>query len=139
AIFGNGLLTSEGDFWLKQRRLAAPAFHPDRIAAYGRVMSAYTDRLASGWRDGGGRGVRRDMMRVTMELVSKTLFDVEVEEEVETVGRAFDKIIREIAGRFRRPFKIPDGFPTPGNIRYRRGVALLDRLVERVLSERRAA
>src|SRR5262249_59360196 len=56
AIFGNGLLTSEGDFWLKQRRLAAPAFHPDRIAAYGRVMSAYTDRLAPRWPGGEARG-----------------------------------------------------------------------------------
>ena len=138
AIFGNGLLTSEGDFWLKQRRLAAPAFHPDRIAAYGCVMSAFTDRLVSTWRDGEVRDVHRDMMRVTMEIVSKTLFDAAVDEDIEEIGKAFDAIIKEIAARFRRPIKIPDGFPLPGNLRYRRGVARLDRLVERILSERRA-
>ncbi len=138
AIFGNGLLTSEGDFWLKQRRLAAPAFHPERIAAYGNVMAAYADRLASRWRDGEVRDVHRDMMRLTMEIVSKTLFDAELEEELDEIGRSFDRIIREIARRFRRPVRIPDSIPTPGNIRYRRGVALLDRLVARVLAERRA-
>ena len=66
AIFGNGLLTSEGEFWLKQRRLAAPAFHPDRIAAYGKVMAAYTDRQVEAWKDGEVRDIHRDMMRVTM-------------------------------------------------------------------------
>lgn len=138
AIFGNGLLTAEGDFWLRQRRLAAPAFHPERVASYGDVMAKYAERLVGSWQDAEIRDVHRDMMGVTMEIVSKTLFDVEVEEEVEEVGRAFDLVIREIATRFRRPFKIPDSIPTPGNLRYRRGVALLDRLVARVLAERRA-
>jgi cytochrome P450 len=138
AIFGNGLLTSEGEFWLKQRRLAAPAFHPDRIAAYGDVMTAYADRQAASWTDGESRDVHKDMMRVTMEIVSKTLFDVEVEEDVDAIGRSFDLVIREIAKRFRRPIKIADWIPVPGNLRYRRGVGLLDRLVKRVLAERRA-
>jgi cytochrome P450 len=139
AIFGNGLLTSEGDFWLRQRRLAAPAFHPDRIASYGGVMTAYADRQARTWKDGETRDIHADMMRVTMEIVSKTLFDVEVEKDVDEIGRSFDLVIREIAKRFRRPVKIADWIPLPGNLRYRRGVALLDRLVARVLAERRAA
>lgn len=138
AIFGNGLLTSEGEFWLKQRRLAAPAFHPDRIAAYGNVMAAYADRQAEAWKDGEVRDIHHDMMRVTMEIVSKTLFDVEVEKDVDEIGESFDLVIREIAKRFRRPVKIADWIPLPGNLRYRRGVALLDRLVARVLAERRA-
>jgi cytochrome P450 len=137
AFFGSGLLTSEGEFWLRQRRLAAPAFHPERIAAYGSVMASYADRLVAPWREGELRDLHRDTMRVTMEIVAKTLFDVDVEEEVEEVERAFDRVIREIAKRFRRPVRIPDAVPTPGNLRYRRGVALLDRLVERVLAERR--
>ena len=138
AIFGNGLLTSEGEFWLRQRRLAAPAFHPERIAAYGDVMAAFADRLADGWSNGDVRDIHRDMMRMTMEIVSKTLFDVEVKEEVEEIGRSFDRIIVEIAQRFRRPVRIADWIPIPANIRYRRHVALLDRLIARVLTERRA-
>lgn len=137
-IFGNGLLTSEGDFWLRQRRLAAPAFHPDRIAAYGDVMVRYADRLADGWRDGEVRDVHREMMKVTMEIVSKTLFDADVERDVEEVGAAFDVVLKEIATRVRRPLRIPDAIPTPGNLRYRRGVEILDRVVNRFIAERRA-
>ncbi|HEY3170450.1 MAG TPA: cytochrome P450 [Thermoanaerobaculia bacterium] len=139
AIFGTGLLTSEGEFWLRQRRLAAPAFHPDRIAGYGDVMVSYADRLVDDWRDGEVRDVHKDMMRVTMQIVSKTLFDAEVERDVDEVGRAFELVLKEIALRFRRPFKIPDWILTPGNLRYRRGIRLLERLVSRILQERRAA
>ncbi|HTD53077.1 MAG TPA: cytochrome P450 [Thermoanaerobaculia bacterium] len=138
AIFGNGLLTSEGDFWLRQRRLAAPAFHPDRIAGYGEVMASYADRLGGRWRSGEVRDVHHDLMRVTMEIVSKTLFDSEVAAEIDEIERSFDRIVREIAKRFRRPFRIPDAVPTPGNLRYRSGVASLDGLVTRVLGQRRA-
>lgn len=138
AIFGRGLLTSEGDFWLKQRRLAAPAFHPERIAAYGEVMTAFTERLISTWKEGEVRDFHQDMMRVTMEIVSKTLFDVEVAEDVHGIERSFDAIIQEIAKRFRRPVRIPDAIPIPGNLRYNRGVAVLDKLVRRILADRKA-
>lgn len=138
AIFGKGLLTSEGDFWLKQRRLAAPAFHPDRIASYGQVMTEFTERHVSKWRDGEVRDVHQDMMHLTMEIVSKTLFDVAVDEDVQQIERSFDAVISEIAKRFRRPFRIPDAVPIPGNLRYNRGVAVLDRLVRRILADRQA-
>jgi cytochrome P450 len=62
-----------------------------------------------------------------------------VERDVDEVGRAFERVLKEIALRFRRPFKIPDWVPTPGNLRYRRGIRLLERLVSRILQERRAA
>jgi cytochrome P450 len=139
AIFGNGLLTSEGDFWLRQRRLAAPAFHPDRIASYGGAMVEYADRLVDQWQDGEVRDVHKDMMRVTMQIVSKTLFDADVERDVDEVGHAFEVVLKEIAARFRRPFRIPDRVPTPGNLRYRRGVALLDDVISRIIRERRGS
>ena len=137
AIFGTGLLTSEGEFWLRQRRLAAPAFHPDRIATYGDVMVAYTDRCVDGWSDGEVRNVHEDMMRITMEIVSKTLFDADVATDVDELGRQFEIVLREIAARFRRPFKVPDWVPTPRNLRYRRGIRSLERFVYRILAERR--
>ena len=75
---GQGLLTSEGDFWRSQRKLAQPAFHRDRIAAYGRLMVEYTERMLDSWADGQVRDVQADMMRLTLEIVSKTLFDAEI-------------------------------------------------------------
>ena len=138
AIFGAGLLTSEGEFWRRQRRLAAPAFHPDRIAKYGDVMVSYADRLVDGWRDGEIRNVHDDMMRVTAQIVSKTLFDTDVESDVASIGRSFGIVLREVSSRFRRPLKIPDWIPTPGNLRYRGAIRRLERVVYRILAERRA-
>ena len=138
AIFGNGLLTSEGDFWLRQRRLAQPAFHRDRVAGYASEMVDLAERYCDSWRDGERRDVHREMMALTLHIVVRTLFGSDVDDRATAeVGRAFDGIVEEIARRFRRPFRIPDAVPTPGNLRYRSGVRRLDRLVYRLIEERR--
>lgn len=138
AIFGQGLLTNEGDSWLRQRRLAAPAFHRERIVTYARTMVTYTERMLDGWRDAEVRNVHQDMMALTLEIVAKVLFDADVASDVNAVGRAFDAVTDEIAARFRRPVFLPDWVPLPGNLRYRRGVRELDRLVYRIIGEHRA-
>src|SRR5438552_2632331 len=73
-VLGNGLITSEGDVWLRQRRLAQPAFHRDQIAAYGATMVAYAERMLADWRDGETRDLHADMMCLTLEIAAKTLF-----------------------------------------------------------------
>ncbi|HEX6738794.1 MAG TPA: cytochrome P450 [Vicinamibacteria bacterium] len=138
AIFGNGLLTSEGDFWLRQRRLAQPAFHRERIAGYADTMAACAERQVSGWRGGEVRDVQREMMAITLEIVSRTLFGAQVDQDAAAVGRAFDLVAREIAVRVARPFRIPDGVPTPGNRRYRAGLRQLDHIVYEMIRTRRA-
>jgi cytochrome P450 len=138
AIFGNGLLTSEGDFWLRQRRLAQPAFHRERVAGYAADMVDLAEKHCDAWRDGEHRDVHRDMMALTLHVVVRTLFGSDVDERATAeVGRAFDAIVEEIARRFRRPFRIPDAVPTPGNVRYSRGIRRLDRLVYALIAERR--
>ncbi len=72
-VFGRGLLTSEGDFWLRQRRLAQPAFHRARIASYASTMVEYTERLLHEWQDGEERDIHKEMMRLTLQIVGKTL------------------------------------------------------------------
>jgi len=138
ALFGRGLLTSEGDFWLRQRRLAAPAFHGKRIAAYADVMVTLTERMLDGWRDGEARDAHAEMMRVTMQIVAKTLFDAEVDDEQGEISRAFDDVVEEIALRFRQPLPIPDWVPIARNRRYLAAVRQLDRLVYRFIAEHRA-
>jgi cytochrome P450 len=138
AIFGNGLLTSEGDFWLRQRRLAAPAFHRERVAGYGEAMVALAEQHCRDWRDGERRDVHRETMALTLRIVVRTLFGADVDERVaDEVGRAFDVVVDEIARRFRRPFRIPDAVPIPGNLRYNRALRRLDGLVYRLIDERR--
>jgi cytochrome P450 len=137
AIFGQGLLTSEGDFWRRQRRLAQPAFHRDRIAAYGDVMAIYTERMLDEWRPGETREVHDELMGLTLLIVAKVLFDTDLARDVRAVGAALDAAMHEIANRFRRPFRIPDAIPLPGNIRYRRAVRGLDDVVYRIVSDHR--
>src|ERR1700757_353757 len=86
-LFGNGLLTSEGDFWLRQRRLAQPAFHRARIASYAGTMVKFASRMADEWRGGEERDIHAEMMRLTLSIVAKTLFDADVDGEAKRVGR----------------------------------------------------
>lgn len=138
-IFGRGLLTNEGDSWLRQRRLAQPAFHRDRIDGYGETMVNYTERMLDGWSPGQTRDLQHDMMELTMRIVTRTLFGVEIEgETAREVGAAFEDALKVVDVRFRRPVKIPDFVPIPGNLRYRRAVSKLDVLVYRFIERRRA-
>ncbi len=86
-LFGNGLLTSEGDFWLRQRRLAQPAFHRARIAAYAGTMVGYTEAMLEQWHDGEERDAHEEMMKLTLQIVGKTLFDADVTEDAREVGQ----------------------------------------------------
>jgi cytochrome P450 len=137
-VFGNGLLTSEGDFWLRQRRLAQPAFHRDRIAAYGGVMVAYAERMLGAWREGETRDVHQDMMRLTLEIVAKALFNAEVAGEVEEVGAALEVLMEQNSGG-RMLLPLLRSLPTPGNLRYRRAVRRLDEIVYAIIRKRRAS
>jgi cytochrome P450 len=138
AVFGTGLLTAEGDAWLAQRRMIQPSFHRNRIAGYGRVMAEFADRAADEWCDGEVRDVHQDMMALTLEIVAKVLFDSDVREDVAEVESSFEAALREVAIRFRRPFRLPDWVPSPGNLRYRAAVRRLDALVFRFMREHQA-
>src|SRR5467141_2929947 len=73
-LVGNGLLTSQGEEWKRQRRLSQPAFHRERVATYADTMVDYTQRLISQWQAGEMCDVHRDMLRLTLEIVVKCLF-----------------------------------------------------------------
>src|SRR2546430_1442173 len=73
-MLGDGLLTSESDLHKRQRRLAQPAFHPQRVATYAAAMVSFADRMADRWQDGQPVDIHAQMMQLTLEVVSKTLF-----------------------------------------------------------------
>src|SRR5271166_1862022 len=73
-LLGNGLLTSEGDFWRKQRRLIQPAFTRERVAYYGTAMVRHADRLTSSWHDREKRDIHEDMSQLALEIAAATLF-----------------------------------------------------------------
>jgi len=137
-VFGEGLLTSEGDFWLRQRRLAQPAFHRARIASYAATMVDYTERMVEGWRSGEERDAHQEMMRLTLEIVAKTLFDADVERDAREVGKSLELLL-EIGANFRRTIFVPHWLPTPSNLRVRREVQQIEKILYRIIAERRAS
>ena len=139
AVLGHGLLTSEEPLHLRQRRLAQPAFHRDRIAAYGEVISAYTRKTTAGWTDGAVTDVRADMLLLALRIVGKTLFDTDVEAEVHDIAAAVDSFQGFLPIAF-LPFPgLIQRLPLPAMRRITRGRAQLDRLIYRMIAERRAA
>jgi cytochrome P450 len=135
-IFGNGLLTSEGEFWIRQRRLAQPAFHRERIAAYGEVMVESTERMINNWRPGERRDIHQDMMHLTLEIVVKTLFGARTLFEKQDVTDAIEVISRYFSSQ--TVYLFPFNFlPTPGQVRLERVIKKLDGIIQRIIRERR--
>ena len=136
-LFGNGLLTSEGSFWLRQRRLAQPAFHRGRIASYAETMVGYAERMLEAWKDGEERDAHADMMKLTLQIVGKTLFDADVAADAAEVGKTL-ALLLDLNADFRRLIFMPQWLPTPRNVQTFLGIRRLDRIVYRMIAERRA-
>lgn len=137
ALFGNGLLSSDGPTWLRNRRLASPAFAGQQLLGYGPDIVGPTQRMLEGWQDGEIRDANKEMMALTLRIAAKTFMDSEVEEDIGIIDRAMTTILEEMVWRFKRPFVIADWIPLPGNIRYRRAIAAIDRVIERMIADRR--
>ena len=142
SFLGNGLITSEGSFWLRQRRLAQPAFHRKRILAYSETMVRYAERLLTSWdasaTHGAERDVHEDMMRVTLEIVAKTLFHVDIADGAEEIGEALEVFMN--SDRVTEPLwqmLLPKQIPTPNRVRFKRANEEMDRLVYGLIRERR--
>jgi len=138
-LLGTGLLTSEGDFHLRQRRMAQPAFHRDRVAALAATMAAYAGRAGDGWSAGREMDVVREMNRLTLAIAGDTLFGADVEGEAEEVARALDAALG-MFDRLTNPFGILlDRLPLPGTIRLRKARAALDATIYGIIERRRAS
>src|SRR5215469_5534649 len=137
-LFGKGLLTAEGDFWLRQRRLAQPAFHRERIAAYAATMANYTEQMLATWRNGEERDIHQEMMNLALRIVGKTLFDADVTRDAREVGDTLDMLLK-IASNFGRTVLVPLWVPTPKNLRAKAGVRRIEKIIYRIIAERRAS
>ena len=137
-VLGEGLLTSEGELHKRQRRLAQPAFHHKRIHHYGEEMVAKALLTRDRWRDGEELDVAHEMMRLTLAVVAKTLFDADVDDEADEIGDAltelmlmFPLLLHPLADLIvRMPFM-------PQVRRFRRALARLDRTIYAIIEERR--
>jgi cytochrome P450 len=137
-LLGEGLLTSEDAFHLRQRRLMQPAFHKVRIAAYASAMVDAALATAGRWEAGTELDVPKEMARLTLAAVGRTLFDADVEGAAADIGQALTDTLG-LFGALSLPFgNFVLKLPLPAVRRFRRGRARLDAEVLRILGERRA-
>jgi cytochrome P450 len=138
-LVGNGLLTSQGEEWKRQRRLSSPAFHRERIAKYAGTMVDYTKRLTSGWQAGETRDIHREMMRLTLEIVVRCLFSADVSNDVDDVGATLKELAKPFASQATLKWILNNRLPTPYHFRFHALAGKIDKVVYRIIAERRAS
>ena len=141
-LFGPNLVASDGADWRRQRRMAQPAFHRQRLAVYARVMVDATSELLARWQDDADAGrpvdVAAQMQRLALAIASRTLFDRDVSTEADTIGQEFEIVRRYLESRFNHPLtSLPSWLPTPGNRRFKQAMRELNTVVLKLIQDRR--
>jgi cytochrome P450 len=137
-ILGQGLLTSEGEFWRRQRRLVQPAFQRPRVLEYAPAIIELARAHIDTWRDGEARDLAEEMMQITMSIAVKTLFGLKLREEALAIGQALTAVTRYEMQRLRSPFHVPVNLPTKARRHAEEAYEYFDSVVYRIIGERRA-
>ena len=132
AVVGQGLLTSEGDVWRRQRKLAQPVFHNDRVKAYVPIFVRQAEQLAAQWDTRSETDVHADMMRLALRIVTESLFQTAIEEDIETVAASLTSITEAFLG-----FPFPYWMPFPRHVRSWGALRRLNRVIYGMIHERR--
>lgn len=138
-LLGQGLVTSEGELWRRQRRIANPSFHRRRIAALTETMRRAAVDLCRDWEElpaGREIDVAEEMMRVTLRIAGETLFSVDLSDESGEVGGAVTEMLAFFKSRFSAPVPLSWRLPTTTDRRGRRALETLDRVVHQIIDER---
>ena len=142
-FLGNGLVTSEGDFWLRQRRMMQPHFHLKAIAGLAATMGRVAGEVAEAWRPHAEAGaeleVTHEMMTLTLRVIGLTMLGADVEGRAARVGAAVEVLLRESAKKMLTSAAAPLWVPTPPNRRFLAARATVDQAVREIVAERRAA
>ena len=137
-LLGEGLLTAEGESWFWQRRLSQPVFQQKRIDIYGAIMVEYTDRMLQIWHDGESHDIHADMMRLTLQIVMKCIFNTDVDSGASAVvSEALDVTMNWFESKRRQNFLVWEWFPRPENVRYHQAIARMDETIYSLIRDRR--
>ncbi len=136
---GDGLFTSEGDYWRQQRKLIQQAFHRNRVKEYGKVMEAKGQEMLSTWQDGETRDIHMDSMKTTLAIVAGSLFGMSLDEKSEaTIQLALDNFQERFEHMRNATLPIPLNWPTPTNLRLKGDVRKIHEIIQRFIAQRRA-
>ena len=138
---GNGLIVSEGAFWLRQRRLMQPVFHRQRIQEYGDVIQQATNALLERWCFYAASRqpvyIDREMTKLTREVVTRAMFSAQVDDESNEISEAVTRVLDHAKYLFATPFYPALSVPTPRNLQARRALERIDRIIYKIIAERR--
>src|SRR6187200_3243060 len=137
-VLGNGLVTSEGAFWLRQRKLIQPAFSKERVQSYSAAMIELTNEMLDSWTEGKSVQIDREFEALTSKIALKTLFDLDDPGDRERFSGALKVAFNLMTARLRRTFKLPLWVPTPANLDLQRAMAELDQTVQGFIASGRS-
>ncbi len=140
-FLGNGLLTSEEDFWRRQRKLAQPAFYKQRLALMTDMMAQETEVLVNDWRKHDAaqpRDISKDMLRLTLNIVTKALFSTDVGDRVAGISAALDDIMHFADQTLKSFIRLPLKYPTPRNVKFLSAVRKVEEVIYGIINGRRA-
>lgn len=139
-FLGNGLLTSEEDFWRRQRKLAQPAFYKQRLALMADMMAQETEALVADWQAHDvalPRDISKDMMRLTLNIVTKALFSTDVGDRISGISAALDDIMHFADQTLKSFIRPPLSIPTPRNKKFLAAVAKVEEVIYGIINGRR--
>jgi cytochrome P450 len=137
-MLGNGLVNSEGQFWLRQRRLIQPAFNKSNVNSYSGTIIANTQRLLGEWSNGHRTTLHHEMSRLTLGIVGRALMDMDLADMINEIADPVESAMRDFSHRFESAWNPPVWVPTPRNRRAKQNIIKLDAVVNRIIRERRA-
>ena len=136
-LLGEGLLTSEREIHLRQRRMIQPTFHREKIKSYVEAMTYYAVKMREEWQHGEVRDIEKEMMRLTLQIVGKTLLSANVEDEADEIGTALTTLI-EMFGYLLLPFsELLEKLPLPQVKRFNQAKETLDSIIYGIIEVRR--
>ncbi len=139
-LLGEGLVTSEGPFWLRQRRIAQPAFKRPRLEVFTATMARATDALVADWagEPDATVDVAEAMNRLALRIAGETLFSADVTGEARHIGDAMLAVLERFGPIVSMPVPYPEYWPFPANLRMWRGIRTLHTVVDGMIADRRA-
>jgi cytochrome P450 len=137
-IDGEGIITTEGDFWLRQRRLVQKGFAADRMAHYADVTVARTLQMLDRWPKRGEVEICNEMTCLTLAIIAETMFKVDLADQAQELAEQAEYLSERLVEDLSKAVKVPTWFPTPAQARKRRALRALHEMVRRVVHERRA-
>lgn len=141
-LIGNGLVTSDGDFWRRQRRLMQPMFHRSKIDEFARVMVDTTEEVIAPWSEFAAQkksiDVAHEMTRLTQQVIARTMFSTEVGDQTQMYMQAFEIGLEFLNQRMFNPIPFLDKLPTPTNLRFKKAVQTIDDSIYSLIDQRRS-